>query len=98
MLDNLTLQAKESPVKFRGRARINQKNLDDIGISEGSLAVLSSNEKDILINIFSDELVDEKNIIIRGEDMRKLGISEGGSVKIRVHSRILKPKALDNLL
>ncbi len=98
MPDNQTLIAEESPVKFGGRARINRKHLLDIGINDGSQVVLSSKTKDILVDIFSDELVEEGKIIIRGEDMKKLGINESGSVQIQAHSKLLKPKALDNLL
>ncbi len=98
MSGSLNLNVEESPVTMGGRARINKNNLAKLGIKEGSLVVLSSEEKDILVNIYSDQLVDEGSVVIRKEDMKKLITAEGCSVKVRPHSKVLKSKPLDKLL
>ncbi len=98
MVDEIKLRVVSSPIKFGGRARINEKTLGETGIDEGSLVVISSDKKDILVSIYSDMLIDEGLVKLREEDMRKLNVKEGGEVNMKEHSRLLKNKPLDNLL
>lgn len=98
MEEKLYLSAEESPVSMGGRARISMGNLKALGITEGSKVVISSERKDILVNVYSDELVEEDCIIIRGDDIQKLSIEEGEKVRIRTHRSLIKHKLLDKLL
>ena len=98
MNEEITLRVVSSPIKFGGRARINEKTLSDTGMEDGTLVVISSERRDILVSVFSDGLIEEGFISLREEDLRKLGVKEGAKVTMREHSRLLKKKTLDNLL
>ncbi len=98
MVDEIELSVVSSPIKFGGRARVNEKTLDETRIDEGSLVVISSDKRDILLTIYSDLLIDEGLVKLREDDMRKLGVKEGAVIKMKKHSSLLKNKPLDNLL
>lgn len=89
MTNDLTLRVEESPVKSGGRSRINRKTLEKLNITEGESVVLRSNHKDILVTIFSDNLIDEGEIKIRQQDLKKLSVKEGDEIKIKKHQSLL---------
>ncbi|MFO7991790.1 MAG: hypothetical protein R6U61_05805 [Thermoplasmata archaeon] len=94
----LTLEAEQGSIRINGRARINPEDLDRLGISEGELAVLSSDYKDILVSIFSDIFVEKGKIIIREDDMKKLKVGGGDTVELTEHQSLLNQNFLDKLL
>ncbi len=98
MLTELTLQAVESPIQFGGRARVNKSVLEQMEVDEGDLVVVSSDNKDILVTIFSDDMIDEDKIKLRKDDLNKLKISEEKDVKLQKHQSFLDKDFLDNLL
>mgnify|MGYP006305752899 CR=1 FL=1 len=89
MNENLSLTVEESPVQSGGRARISSETLKKMGLGEGELAVLSSDRKDILVTIFSDNLIGDGKIKVRQQDLKKLGIKKGDMVKIKEHQNLL---------
>ncbi len=97
-MTELKLEAEQGSVRIGGRARVNPEDLDRIGITEGDLAVLSSDHKDILVNIFSDIFVERGKIIIREDDMKKLKVGDGGTVELTEHESLLNQNFLDKLL
>ncbi|MGM0509861.1 MAG: hypothetical protein ACQESD_01870 [Thermoplasmatota archaeon] len=98
MLTEVTLQTVGSPVQFGGRARVNKDILEQLEVDEGDLVVVSSDNKDILVSLFSDELMDEDKIKLRKDDLRKLKTSEEKNVTLRKHQSFLNKNFLDNLL
>jgi len=98
MLTEVSLQTVESPVQFGGRARVNKAILEQLEVDEGDLVVVSSDNKDILVSLFSDELMDDDKIKLRKDDLRKLKTSEEKNVTLRKHQSFLDKNFLDNLL
>ncbi len=94
MVEEVLLQVVSSPIKFGGRARVNDKTLDEANIKEETLVVVSSEKKDVLVTIYSDMLIEEGLIKLRGEDMRKLGVKDDAKVTMKEHSSLLKKQTL----
>ncbi len=92
------LDVEKSPIKFGGRARVSKNTLNELGIDNGDQVVVSSESKDILVTIFSDDLLDDRVIRLREDDRKKLDVEEGQTVKIARHKKLLKGDFLDNLL
>lgn len=89
MKSDINLRVEESPVKSGGRSRINQKTLEKLNIAEGESVVLRSNHKDILVTIYSDDLIEEGGIKVRQQDLKKLSVKEGDEIKIKKHQSLL---------
>jgi len=84
------LVVEKSPIESGGRARVNNEVLDELEITSGDLVVISSDKKDILVNLFGDDLVDEGKIILRVLDVEKLAVSEEDEVSVKKHTKFLK--------
>jgi len=78
-----------SHVKVGGRARISSSTLNDLGLEEGDLAIVSSESKDILVSTFCDKFVDDGGIVLREQDIKKLNVSKGDKVTLRKHESML---------
>ena len=89
MSNSDSLEVQESPVQFGGRARVNKNTLDSKNLQEGASIVISSESKDILVNIYSDNLIKDGMIKLRGEDRKKLNVKEGDKVYIKEHQTLL---------
>ena len=99
MTEDKTLTVDCSPVKVGGRARINSKIKDKFNMKEGELGVVSSEVKDILVSVYSDKFVNEGDIILRKDDIKKLNVTKGETVRLRKHESTIKyNKILDKLL
>jgi len=85
----LFLEVESSPVEAGGRVRVNKDILEDLEVKEGELLVVSSKNKDILVSVYSDEMIDERKINIRVKDRDKLQVEEGDEVTIRKHTSLL---------
>jgi len=83
------LVVEKSPIESGGRARVNNEFLEALEISSGDLVVVSSDKKDILINIFGDDLVEEGKIRLRALDVEKLGVTEEDKVSVKKHQKLL---------
>jgi len=92
------LKVVKSLVKAGGVARVNGKLKERFGLENGGMAVVSSGEKDILVNLFLDEMVDEENIKLREEDIKKLKVSEDSLVSVTPHKRLLHTSFADKFL
>ncbi len=89
MVSEIDLEVEESPVRTSGRVRVNEESLKELGLQEGSLVVVSAPAKDILVNIYCDDLIEKDKIKIRVEDRSKLSVEEGDLVHIRKHEGLL---------
>lgn len=83
------LTVQKSPVKFGGRARINKDVLEKLDITKGDTILVRSKSKDILVSLYYDGFMKDKNIKLREEDMKKLGVEEGDKVVIKEHHNLL---------
>lgn len=89
MTDVESLIVEASPVKSGGRARVNTETVQNMDVEDGELIVLSSDRKDILVSISGDSLINEGKIKLRRLDLEKLGVSEGQTVNIKRHKKLL---------
>lgn len=84
-----TLLVEKSPIKAGGRARINQEIFEKLEVETGDNVVVSSDDKDILVRIYGDDIVEKDKIILRSRDVEKLGVEEKEEVTIRKHKKLL---------
>jgi K+/H+ antiporter YhaU regulatory subunit KhtT len=78
------LQAVKRAMPGHGRARIHEKLLTILSINDQSEVEVSTESGQIItLSVFSDTLVEEGTIRISGDDLKKLGIPEGGKVTVR---------------
>ncbi len=89
MTESLILEVEKSPVRSGGRVRVNKEDIEGLEIDDGDLIVVSSKEKDILVSIYTDEMIENGKISIREEDRKKLKVEEGDDVEIRKHKKLL---------
>ncbi len=89
MTNGLILIVTESRVKSGGRVRVNDEDVEDQEINDGELIVVSSEKKDILVSIYTDDMIKKGRISIRGHDRKKLKVEEGDEVDIRKHEKLL---------
>lgn len=89
MTEGKTLEVKESPIQFGGRARVNSDVLDGLDINEGDQVVLSSKNADVLVSLYADNLLDKGVIKLRGKDRKKLKTENGDEVQLRKHKKLL---------
>lgn len=89
MTEKLLLKVEESPIIPGGRTRVNKDDIKNLDIYEGDLIVVSSEKKDILVSMYTDDMIEEGRISIREEDRKKLKVQEGDEVDIRKHEKLL---------
>lgn len=81
----LTLEVKESHIEGEdGVARINDKVLKNLGAEEGHSIEVSSEEDSVLVTIFGDKLIEENLISLRPGDRKKLEVSQGDKVTLKL--------------
>lgn len=85
-------------VKIGGSARVHTKSMSALGIRDGELAVIRSDKRDILVNLFSDTMVEEGCIKLREGDMEKLSVVSGAVINVMGHEGLLKRGLMDKLL
>lgn len=84
-----TLLVEKSPINAGGRARINQEIFEKLEVETGDNMVVSSDNKDVLVKIYGDDIVEKDKIILRSRDVKKLDVEEKEEVKIRKHKKLL---------
>jgi len=83
-MEEATLQAVKRAMPGHGRARIHEKLISILGIEDQTEVEVSTDAGATLyLTVFADELVDEGTIRISGEDLKKLGIPDGGNVHVK---------------
>lgn len=83
-MEETTLQAVKRAMPGHGRARIHEKLLSILEIEDKTdIEVSTEAGSTLTLTIFADELVDEGTIKISVEDLQKLGIPDGGKVRVR---------------
>ncbi len=80
----VTLQAVERAMSGSGRARIHNSQILALGIAESEkIEVLTSAGTCLTLIAFADSHVSSDQIQISADDLKKLGIPEGGQVTVR---------------
>ncbi len=98
MPTSVELKVEKSVIKFGGSARVNTTVINELGIKDGELAVIRSDNQDILVNLFSDSLIEEDCIKLREADMNNLSITSGAMVEVMAHQSLLKKGLTDKFL
>ncbi|MFO8109603.1 MAG: hypothetical protein R6U17_03640 [Thermoplasmata archaeon] len=92
------LKVKPSVVRIGGTARTDNDTMKTLMMNDGELAVISSEKKDILVNLFADSLIESGCIKLREGDMKKLSVNSGDMVRVRAHENLLSKGLIDKLL
>jgi formylmethanofuran dehydrogenase subunit D len=81
----LSLDVKESHIEGEdGVARINDNLLAKLGAEEGHSIEVAHESKAILVTIFGDNMIEENLISLRPGDRKKLGVSQGDKVILKL--------------
>ncbi|MEF8874453.1 MAG: hypothetical protein V5A88_07275 [Candidatus Thermoplasmatota archaeon] len=89
MTERLILRVEESSIKSGGRVRVNEEAIENLDIYDGELIVVSSEKKDILVSMYTDDMIEEGRISIREDDRKKLDVEGRDEVEIRKHEKLL---------
>ncbi len=83
-MEEVTLQAAMRVMPGHGRARIHSSLLTTLGIDDNEeVEVIGSAGANLTLTVFADTLVEKGQIRISEEDLKKLGIADGGEVVVR---------------
>jgi formylmethanofuran dehydrogenase subunit D len=81
----LPLEVKESHINGEdGVARISDSVLVKLGAEEGHSIEVASEEDEILVTIYADKLIEDNLISLRPGDRKKLGVSQGDTVTLKL--------------
>jgi len=84
-MDGIRLRIKRRAFPSHGRVRINASRLTEIGIAEGESIDLinETSEKTVTVSVIADTMVGEGEVRVSEEDLKSLGLRDGGEVLIR---------------
>lgn len=86
--NNIYVRIRKSRVKKGGRARICRSAFNELSLSQGGSVIVENRDRHILVNIFTDPLVEEGQIYLREDDLRRLGAGEGEEIKISLQGSV----------
>ncbi|WAC06085.1 MAG: hypothetical protein OS112_05495 [Methanoregula sp.] len=84
-MSEIRLSIRKRAFPSRGRVRLNVAHLPVLGILEGDHVDLinEDNNKTITTTVIADTMVQEGQIRVSDEDLKALGLKEGGGVLVR---------------
>ena len=82
-MEELRLKVQKRAISGRGRARINTDTLARIDAGEGESLDILAGRKRVTVTAYADSLVDPGSIRVSPEDLRELGVEDGGTVTVR---------------
>jgi len=84
-MDSVKLKVQERAFPSRGRARLHEKYLRQLGINEGDEVEVSIEgaEKPGIVAVFADTLVEEGHIRLSPQDIAAIGAAPGSTVTVR---------------
>lgn len=80
--ESIKLIVKKSTIPGGGIARIHEKYLSNLSIQSGENVVVTFKDKSIIIKVFSDSLIGNRDIRLRENDIKKLGVRKTETVEI----------------
>ena len=78
----LELKVAKSVIKVDGTCRVHDSVLPDLGMEEKDQLTIHFEDEAVLCTLYADDLVPKGTIKLRGEDMKRLGVSEGHKVLV----------------
>ncbi len=87
-MTSIELEVKESKINRGGRTRICPKAFSEVETDTGKKVVVSSEEEDILLTAFTDDLVEEGAIYLRKKDMSRLDVNLGDTVSVSSYTSV----------
>ncbi len=83
-MESIRLKIQERAFPSRGRARIHEKHVKSLGISEGDSVSVSAagSRKPVVVTVFADSLVDEGYIRLDPKDIAEIGAVSGAEVTV----------------
>ncbi len=83
-MEEVTLRAIQRAMPGNGRARVHNSLLSAIGIEDKTeVEVVTPDGSSLTLTVFADSLVEQGQIRISQDDLKKLGITDGVDVKVR---------------
>ncbi|OPX71118.1 MAG: hypothetical protein A4E38_01223 [Methanoregulaceae archaeon PtaB.Bin108] len=84
-MDSVQLKIQERAFPSRGRARLNEVYLKQLGISEGDEVDLfkDPSAKPVAVTVFADTLVEEGHIRLSTEDIASIGVAPGTTITVK---------------
>jgi formylmethanofuran dehydrogenase subunit D len=84
-MQEVRLTIKKRAFPSRGRVRLHESNLTDIGIVNGDHVDLINEaaKKTVTVTVISDTMVGQNEIRVSEEDLKALGLKEGDEVPVK---------------
>ena len=89
-MEGIQLKVQVRAFPSRGRARLHESVLPDLGIKEGEAleilkypAVYDDTSKPVTVGAYADTMIEKDIIKLSPEDMASLGVAEGDMVTVR---------------
>ncbi len=80
--DGVDLVVKKSPISGSGIARVHVSVLPTVEVEEGKPALLRHGNKERVVRLVADEMMDEGKVSLRQKDLDKLQVKAGGTVTL----------------
>ncbi len=85
--EHLELKVEKSSIGIGGRARVRTSVFDELGLSDGDPLTVAFEDKGIVVEGYSDDLIKEGYIRLRRKDIERLDIYEDDIVKILPYTK-----------
>ncbi|MFO7992292.1 MAG: hypothetical protein R6U61_08400 [Thermoplasmata archaeon] len=89
-MEKIELRIKKSCIGQSGRARIAQDSFDKLELQNGDLVIVSYRGNSVLVEGYSDILVEEGYIRLRYNDLQRLDALEEDTVQISSYNPLTK--------
>lgn len=81
-MDSVDLMVKRSPISGSGIARVNVSVLTMVKVEEGKPALLRHGNKERVVRLVADEMMDKGKVSLRQKDLEKLRVKAGEMVTL----------------
>lgn len=89
-MEKIELRVKKSCIGQSGRARIAKDSFENLGLNKGDLVIVSYQGNTVLVEGYSDVLVEEGYIRLRYNDLQRLDALEEDTVQINPYNSLTK--------
>jgi len=81
-MSSVELRVKKSIIGKGGRARICESAFEELELNQGDLITINHHGNSILLEAYSDFIVEDGYLRLRFNDMERLNVVEEGNVKV----------------
>lgn len=77
---------RQSHVASGGTVRVNETVSSELGLAPNAMVEVVFGRKSVAVHLYADGQVEPGQIVLRPEDMHRLGVSEGDQVRMKSYT------------